>query len=420
LYYLHLSYKHTNTPATLTMGKPRPSSTGMFILNILISLAVLAQNGSTVHAIENSNAKVNVAVPSEGGPSKDAFLQSSLRGLLNDEIMIDYGDASATPTSAPSSEPSSAPSTSASTTTSSAPSSTASTTATMSPTGSLMPTMVIEIIDGNDANETAYPEGTAPTEPAEFGETSTEATESVGELSSGKDEGTAPTEPAEFGDTSAKATESAGEIIPGEDQKVEEVTASPTPEYDEGNDVVYPNPSYSPSPYPSSAATESYWDSKPYTRPTNPTRNPTLKPTVEYIPKGEDSILEEEEVADTVDFTDDDLFYHGLGGIVGEYLDGVESPQEMEKDTNVQIMAGTLVGVFMVLMLVTAHMVMNHPDGLCAGFCRLTLKVICCFTRTLCLPCRAICCKGGSDQAHNRRTHAPMGRTPFPTDLELA
>mmetsp|Transcript_34122 Transcript_34122/g.62882 ORF Transcript_34122/g.62882 Transcript_34122/m.62882 type:complete len:299 (-) Transcript_34122:229-1125(-) len=298
-----------------------------------------------------------------------------------------------------------------------------------------MPTMVIEIMDGIGANETAYPEGTTPTEPADFGETSTEATESVGELSPGEDEETAPTEPAESGDTSNETTESADELTPGQDEKVEEVTASPTPAFGGGNDVVYSNPSDSPTPYPptpypsdasdatpypSNAAKEYYWESKPYNRPTNPTRNPTLKPTFEYIPKAEDPIFEKEEVADTVDFTDDDLFYHGLGGKVGTYLDGVESPQEMGKDKNVQIIAGTLVGVFMVLMLVTAHMVMNHPDGLCAGFCRLTLKVICCFTRTLCLPCRAICCKGGSEQSHNRRTHAPMGRTPFPTDLELA
>lgn len=153
----------------------------------------------------------------------------------------------------------------------------------------------------------------------------------------------------------------------------------------------------------------------------------TPKPTVEYIPKDEveDPLIEELE-PDTKDFNKDDVFYHGLGDKlggkvgqqVGKYLDGVESPQEMEKDKNIQVIAGILVGSFMVMMLVTAHLVMQYPDGLCAGCCRLTNKIICCFTRTLCLPCRAICCKG-SEQSQGRRTHAPM-RTPFPTDLELA
>ena len=148
-----------------------------------------------------------------------------------------------------------------------------------------------------------------------------------------------------------------------------------------------------------------------------PTDKPTPRPTALYIPQeGEDPLMEEE-VPDIKDFNDD-VLYHGLGGKVGAYLDQVESPQEMEQDKNVQVVAGILGSLLLVLLLVTAHLVMNHPDGLCAGCCRLTLKVICCLTRTLCLPCRAICCKG-SEQAQSRRSHQPM-RTPFPSDLELA
>ena len=148
-----------------------------------------------------------------------------------------------------------------------------------------------------------------------------------------------------------------------------------------------------------------------------PTDKPTPRPTALYIPQeGEDPLMEEEE-PDVKDFNDD-VLYHGLGGKVGAYLDQVESPQEMEQDKNVQVVAGILGSLLLVLLLITAHLVMNHPDGLCAGCCRLTLKVICCLTRTLCLPCRAICCKG-SEQAQSRRSHQPM-RTPFPSDLELA
>jgi hypothetical protein len=89
----------------------------------------------------------------------------------------------------------------------------------------------------------------------------------------------------------------------------------------------------------------------------------------------------------------------------------------MEKDKNVQVTVGILMSLFVILLLVTASLVMNYPDGLCAGCCRLTLKVLSCCFRTLCLPCRAICC-GGSEQLQGRRTHAPM-RSPFPSDLEL-
>lgn len=187
------------------------------------------------------------------------------------------------------------------------------------------------------------------------------------------------------------------------------------------------NPTYNPTAPPTTSTISSgddiYSDiySGGMNRPTFPTETPTLKPTVEYIPRKGDDPLAEETEPDVADFNDDPTFYHGLGdklGKVGEYLDGVASPREMEKDKNVQVVGGILVVMFLLLLLVTAHMVMQYPDGLCAGCCRLTLKCMCCFIRTLCLPCRAICCKG-SDQAQGRRTHAPM-RTPFPTDLELA
>jgi len=190
---------------------------------------------------------------------------------------------------------------------------------------------------------------------------------------------------------------------------------------------IYTNPTYNPTA-PPTISTLTYGGDiyndiyeGGVNRLTIPTEFPTLKPTVEYISKEVNDPLAQETEPDVVDFNDDGTFYHGLGeklGKVGEYLDGVESPREMEKDKNVQVVGGIVMVVFLVLLLVTAHLVMQYPDGLCAGCCRLTLKCICCFIRTLCLPCRAICCKG-SDQTQGRRTHAPM-RTPFPTDLELA
>lgn len=171
-------------------------------------------------------------------------------------------------------------------------------------------------------------------------------------------------------------------------------------------------------------AGEDWWEGQeegsPWDQEVYPTDKPTPRPTSLYVPKDSGDPLLNEKEPNEKDFNDDtdNIFYHGLGGKVGSYLDGVESPQSMETDKNVQIVVGTLLASFIVALLISSHLVMQYPDGLCAGFCRLTLKVICCFTRTLCLPCRAICCKG-SDQASGRRSHAPM-RTPFPTDLELA
>jgi hypothetical protein len=148
-----------------------------------------------------------------------------------------------------------------------------------------------------------------------------------------------------------------------------------------------------------------------------PTNKPTPRPQAVYIPPGDDEDPVTQEEGQKEDFSNgqkDDSFQ----GMINTYLDGVESPDEMKSDKNVQVVAISLVVFFLITLLATAHLVMEHPDGICASFCRLILKCLCCVIRVLCLPCRAICCKG-SDQTRSRRTHAPM-RAPFPSDLELA
>jgi hypothetical protein len=44
----------------------------------------------------------------------------------------------------------------------------------------------------------------------------------------------------------------------------------------------------------------------------------------------------------------------------------VESPEEMMHDMNVVVAIGATMGVMLLLMVCTAHQVMNNPDGLCA------------------------------------------------------
>lgn len=289
-------------------------------------------------------------------------------------------------------------------------------------------------------------EGTEYGEGGEGGEGEEEGGYGDDEEEGGEDEGE-----ANYGESTSEGTsESSGDNDDnsegeGEDYEGEPLTygETPTPSatspdgYSSGSNTPLPSPystTYPPTYPPTYSGDDDSqdwdWGKSPWGggRPTGPTRDPTDRPTVEYVPMEGDPLVEEEEEgggydskggekADPAAF-DDSVLYHGLGGTVGAYLDGVESPQELERDPNVQLIAGILGGLFLVALLVTAHLVMNHPDGLCAGCCRLTLKIICCFFRTLCLPCRAMCCKGG-DQSQGRRTHAPM-RTPFPSDLELA
>ena len=57
--------------------------------------------------------------------------------------------------------------------------------------------------------------------------------------------------------------------------------------------------------------------------------------SVIYVPPpGDADPLVEEEEPDVAGFAaEDKVLYHGLGGKTGAYLDGVESPLDMEKDT---------------------------------------------------------------------------------------
>ncbi|EJK52049.1 hypothetical protein THAOC_28721 [Thalassiosira oceanica] len=103
--------------------------------------------------------------------------------------------------------------------------------------------------------------------------------------------------------------------------------------------------------------------------PLGPTDKPTPRPTVLYVPYDYDESPEEGTAVEAGD-AGDEVFYHGLEpqiGPVGKYLDGVGSPEEIEEDKNVQVVGGVLLALFLVLVLVTAHSVMNNPDGLCAG-----------------------------------------------------
>lgn len=107
------------------------------------------------------------------------------------------------------------------------------------------------------------------------------------------------------------------------------------------------------------------WDEKN----DGPTYQPTPRPTHEaYVPSTDDIL---EETSTTAAEFDDDLKnteakIEKAEEKVKAYLDGVESPTEMESDKNVQVVAGVLTTVFLALWLLTAHQTMENPDGLCA------------------------------------------------------
>ena len=92
---------------------------------------------------------------------------------------------------------------------------------------------------------------------------------------------------------------------------------------------------------------------------TEPTYPPTPRPTLAYESPSDD-ILEVETIAEF----DDEV--KNVGEKVKEYMEGVESFEDMTKDSNVQVVAGVLSAIFLVLMMITAWQVMENPDGLCA------------------------------------------------------
>jgi hypothetical protein len=101
----------------------------------------------------------------------------------------------------------------------------------------------------------------------------------------------------------------------------------------------------------------------------DPTYQPTPRPTHHAYESPSDDLVEESYTS-AAEFDDDlknaEAKIENAEDAVETYLSGVESPEEMEQDKNVQVVAGVLTTVFLVLWLITAHQTMENPDGLCA------------------------------------------------------
>lgn len=101
----------------------------------------------------------------------------------------------------------------------------------------------------------------------------------------------------------------------------------------------------------------------------DPTYQPTPRPTHHAYESPSDDLVEESYTT-AAEFDDDlknaETKIEHAEEKVKTYLGGVESPEEMEQDKNVQFVAGVLTTLFIVLWLITAHQTMENPDGLCA------------------------------------------------------
>lgn len=167
------------------------------------------------------------------------------------------------------------------------------------------------------------------------------------------------------------------------------VTASPTGLISTGNPTPSPLsklPTSAPTPGPTQRRTESPTRS-PVRAPTSqPTGSPTNNPTTE-----------------------------AFGAKVKAERKKIES---IAADKTAEVMAGMIFVLGIIGMIYTAYQLFEHPDGLYASCCRLSLKGSKILIKIMCLPCK-ICCGKYSGYT----TSDPKNRTLFveeyTNDLEL-
>lgn len=164
------------------------------------------------------------------------------------------------------------------------------------------------------------------------------------------------------------------------------------------------NPSPDDIPSPTLSPT-TMWRAPTYVTP------PTAKPVV-YVATDDDPLQQEDEsIAETEE--QEDTQTGGIGDSL--YFDHAESIEEMEHDSNVAIALGVCLGLGLCLTIITAHQMMDHPDGCCASVCRIIVACQCAITRCVCFPCRLMCgCTG-----KGRNNHSGYSRNQYSSDLEL-
>jgi hypothetical protein len=186
--------------------------------------------------------------------------------------------------------------------------------------------------------------------------------------------------------TQAPSIASDGEV-PEPTQAPSEQTPAPIPDT-----INVESPTYAPTEDGGDGGGDEFdeWDN--YTPPT--------EPPVVYVPPDE----EQDPIKNA--------------NTTGSWMREGETPEDMIHDRNVLIAASVLCGVGILLMIITAHQMVENPDGCCASVCRLITGCTCCIFRTICFPCRACC--GGGGRKRRTRQHQMLGNGNYTHDLELS
>jgi hypothetical protein len=212
--------------------------------------------------------------------------------------------------------------------------------------------------------------------------------------------------------TQAPSIASDGEV-PEPTQAPSEQTPAPIPDT-----INVESPTYAPTEDGGDGGGDEFdeWDN--YTPPT--------EPPVVYVPPDE----EQDPIKNA--------------NTTGSWMREGETPEDMIHDRNVLIAASVLCGVGILLMIITAHQMVENPDGCCARYvlffpvtlyslfsrscsrtfalflsvCRLITGCTCCIFRTICFPCRACC--GGGGRKRRTRQHQMLGNGNYTHDLELS
>jgi hypothetical protein len=236
------------------------------------------------------------------------------------------------------------------------------------------------------------------------------------------------------------------EEVAGMDEDIDEPTDSagdgdidvdgdePTGDEDEGMDV--DEPPYDETEAPNSAFGTGDSDA-PSSSDMNPSPNdipyPTLSPTmwqaptlgipptskpVIYVATDDDPLQQEDESIAEKEGQEGNSQTGGIGDYL--YFDHGESLEEMEHDQNVAIALGVCFGIGLCLTIITAHQMMDNPDGCCASVCRIIVACQCAITRCVCFPCRLMCGCTGKGR-NNQRYSNDLGysRNQYSSDLEL-
>jgi hypothetical protein len=157
--------------------------------------------------------------------------------------------------------------------------------------------------------------------------------------------------------TEAPSGDGTIEEAPTDDTGVLVPVGSPVPSTGSSSEVVTPAPSHAKTPtyptptYPAPTYKAPTYDHSPPTQPSYAFPASAIEPpTEEYVPPDDDPIKNE-----------------GTEEEVEEWADNI-TLEQMEKDRNVLIALSTVAGVGFLLMIMTAHQMLENPDGCCARY----------------------------------------------------